>query len=149
MCKNISTRIKNLRKTLGMSQSELASKLGLSSQVQLSKIENGSRQPTIENLLRLSQLTGESLDWIATGESNRKQHDNEELEDYIVRLCNYISIFSLTVQNLKKIQKKVPETDPVYKKNLKSVIRMLTDECDRGIIKLQELRKKQANISEE
>lgn len=60
---NISERIYQLRKESGKSQGELAQLLGVSRQ-SVSKWENGTSNPEIENLIELSKIFGVSVDQI-------------------------------------------------------------------------------------
>ena len=63
----VGENIQSCRKTLGMSQAELGEKLMVSRQT-VSLWETGQTAPTIENLLRLKELFGVSLDeLLATG----------------------------------------------------------------------------------
>ena len=48
-------------------QAQFGEKLGTSG-FMISKIETGKSEPTLTFLLRLSELTGRSLDWIVKGE---------------------------------------------------------------------------------
>jgi len=65
----IGDRIKLLRieNDARQTQAQFAQKLGTNAAT-LSKIERGDREPKALFLLRLSELTGKSLDWILKGE---------------------------------------------------------------------------------
>lgn len=67
--KAIGTRIKILRiqNDPDQTQAEFGAKLGFSGNM-ISKIERGRSEPTMKFLLRLSELTGRSIDWIMKGE---------------------------------------------------------------------------------
>ena len=56
-------KMMDLRKKAGMSQEELADRLGVSRQA-VSRWELGSTQPDAPNLLKLSDLFGVSIDWL-------------------------------------------------------------------------------------
>lgn len=56
-------RITKLRKDAQLSQSDLAEKIGVSQQT-ISKYEQGTREPDISTLLRLSQLFNVSIDYL-------------------------------------------------------------------------------------
>lgn len=60
-------RLIDCRKAAGLSQTELAEKLGLSRQA-ISKWETGTVVPTAENLYALAKLYHVSLDWLVNGE---------------------------------------------------------------------------------
>ena len=59
-------RLQELRKAAGLSQEDLAARLGLSRQA-VGKWETGQGKPDLDNLLRLSQLYHVSTDYILTG----------------------------------------------------------------------------------
>ncbi len=65
----IGARVKLLRveNDPHQTQAHFGAKLGTSGHM-ISKIERGKSEPTLTFLLRLSELTGRSLDWIARGE---------------------------------------------------------------------------------
>ena len=54
---NIADRIQYLRKQKGLSQEELADKIGVSRQA-VSKWENGTSEPSTSNLIALAKLYG-------------------------------------------------------------------------------------------
>ena len=56
-------KLMTLRKKSGMSQEELAERLGVTRQA-VSRWELGSTQPDAPNLLKLSDLFGVSIDWL-------------------------------------------------------------------------------------
>ncbi|MGC8500370.1 MAG: helix-turn-helix domain-containing protein [Leptospirillia bacterium] len=63
--KSAGQRVRALRGAL--SQSEFARQLGIA-QVDVSRIELGVRSPSIETLLALAALSGQSVDYILTGQ---------------------------------------------------------------------------------
>jgi transcriptional regulator with XRE-family HTH domain len=65
----IGARVKLLRveNSPHQTQAEFGEKLGTSGHM-ISKIERGHSEPTLTFLLRLSELTGRSIDWIVKGE---------------------------------------------------------------------------------
>lgn len=78
---NISTskiieNLKQLRKNFNLTQADLAKKLNLSFQ-QISNLENGRRNLTLEQTLLLNQKFGVSVDWIL-GISSIPQNTNTE-----------------------------------------------------------------------
>ena len=62
----LSERIKELRKKAGLTQSELADKLGLSDKA-ISKWEVGETNPDITMLPNLASLFGVTIDYLLTG----------------------------------------------------------------------------------
>lgn len=59
--KELGARLQKLRRQAGMSQQELADQLHVSRQ-SISKWELGTATPDLDNLVRLSELFGVSLD---------------------------------------------------------------------------------------
>lgn len=68
--------LKQLRKNFNLTQADLAKKLNLSFQ-QISNLENGRRNLTLEQALLLNQKFGVSVDWIL-GISSITQNTNTE-----------------------------------------------------------------------
>ena len=77
MNKQVGERIKNLRQQLGLTQAELADKVGFTSQT-VSNWESGSREPDIEALVKLSSLFNVSLDYLLSG---KKEEEKITLDD--------------------------------------------------------------------
>jgi len=61
-------RIKEVRKKLGMTQTDLANELGLT-QNSILKYEKALSSPTTENIVKIARLGGVSADWLITGET--------------------------------------------------------------------------------
>ena len=70
-------RLIECRKAAGLSQTELAEKLGLSRQT-ISKWETGSVIPAAENLSALAKLYNVSLDWLVNGVDFAKPQTKDE-----------------------------------------------------------------------
>lgn len=64
--KEIGKRIKELRKGKGLTQLQLSEKLGITDNF-LAKIEGGSKNPSIDLFIQMSELFGVSLDAIILG----------------------------------------------------------------------------------
>ena len=62
----IGKRIKEQRKKLGLTQTEIKSAVGISSG-NLSDIENGNRLPAAATLIQLASVLQCSIDWMLTG----------------------------------------------------------------------------------
>lgn len=71
MDKNQPNRIKELRTELGMTQAELAEKIGVNS-ITLSRYENNLRNPKIDKLIAMSELFSVPVEYI-TGESDSRE----------------------------------------------------------------------------
>lgn len=86
--KNIGERIKDLRKRKHWTQDELAHLLEVAPS-SVGSYERGTRQPTIENLIRMSKYFNVSLDYLLcqTNDertlSNFKKEDSKELRDFL------------------------------------------------------------------
>lgn len=64
--KEIGKRIKELRKDKGLTQLQLSEKLGITDNF-LAKIEGGSKNPSIDLFIQMSELFSVSLDAIILG----------------------------------------------------------------------------------
>ena len=73
-------RLSLLRKNYGMSQSELAEKLGVTQQT-ISKYENGSREPDTETLKLLSSIFNVSIDYLL-GNADKKEPEINIPQEY-------------------------------------------------------------------
>lgn len=71
----ISDKIQELRKQNGMSQEQLAEKMGVSRQA-VSKWESGICAPDIEKIIALSGLFGVSIDYLIKGEEAEALKEN-------------------------------------------------------------------------
>lgn len=89
MKETIGQRIAKLRKASGMSQENLAEKIGVSSQA-VSKWENDQSCPDISLLSQLARLLGVTVDTLLTGESNQVQmlpeHQRKPLSELTLRV---------------------------------------------------------------
>ena len=71
----ISSKIKELRTSLGLTQAEFAESIN-TTQAALSGYERGDRTPSLENLTNISQKYNVSIDWLL-GRSDNKNIDFE------------------------------------------------------------------------
>ena len=71
-------RIQNMRKEMGLSQEELAERIGVSRQ-SVSKWENDAALPDTDKVLQLSRLFGVSADALLTGSSAAPQAAEENV----------------------------------------------------------------------
>ena len=91
-------RIQHYRKLQGLSQEELGQKLLVSRQT-VSLWENDQTLPTIDNLVRLKDIFGVSIDEILTEQPEKQTNpDAQPLESYV---------FTPTVQELEGVRKTV------------------------------------------
>lgn len=91
MANTFSSRIMELRKSLGMNQTEFSKLIG-STQAALSGYENGDRIPSYEILLSIAKTFNISLDWLC-GLSNKKSLENS--------ITTYDDLFRLFINILE------------------------------------------------
>lgn len=84
-------KLKSMRKQSGMSQEKLAEKIGVSRQA-ITKWENNTGIPDIENMLALSSLFNVSVDELLSNEKIEKKQD-----DYL-----YESVTEYDIDNIKR-----------------------------------------------
>ena len=70
----LGARIAALRRSQGMSQGQLAQKLGVSSSA-VGMYEQGRREPAAATLVALSACFGVSTDYLLTGKPNHAEED--------------------------------------------------------------------------
>lgn len=70
--KTIGARIRERRNELGLRQTVIREKTGISSG-NLSEIENGNRTPSMATLYRLSEILDCSIDWMVKGEDSSEK----------------------------------------------------------------------------
>ena len=75
----MNNRIKNLRKELGLSQLDFASKLEISRSA-LSKIESGENNPSDQTVKLICQEFGVRREWLLTGEEPKRLPPDEDDE---------------------------------------------------------------------
>ena len=73
-----SERLKDLRKQAGLTQVEVAEKLGIS-QPAYASWERGAKKPTPENLVKIAQILNVSVDYLV-GNSEEKADELDNIE---------------------------------------------------------------------
>lgn len=73
----LSDRILSLRKTAGMSQSQLAESLNISASA-VGMYEQGRRVPSLDMLILMSNIFDVSLDYLITGAEHKPSSHSEE-----------------------------------------------------------------------
>ena len=73
--------IKDIRMRKGLTQSEVASALGVSSVV-YSRYENGKRQPSIDTLIQMADIFGVTVDYLL----GRQDIEDSTLSEYELHL---------------------------------------------------------------
>ena len=90
-----SERLKNLRKKVGLTQVDVAGKLGISQQAYASW-ERGVKKPTQENLVKIAQILNVSVDYLVG--------NSEEKAD---KLNNIEFLFRMNSKGLTKEEKEI------------------------------------------
>lgn len=80
-----SERLKKLRKDTGLTQVDVASKLGISQQAYASW-ERGIKKPTQENLVKLSKILNVSVDYLLGNTENKQTSDVLENIELLFRI---------------------------------------------------------------
>lgn len=80
-----SERLKKLRKDTGLTQVDVASKLGISQQAYASW-ERGIKKPTQENLVKLSKILYVSVDYLLGNTENKQTSDVLENIEILFRM---------------------------------------------------------------
>ena len=88
-------RLKNLRKKVGLTQVDVAGKLGISQQAYASW-ERGVKKPTQENLVKIAQMLNVSVDYLVG--------NSEEKSD---KLDNIEFLFRMNSKGLTKEEKEI------------------------------------------
>lgn len=82
-------RIKAARKQVGMTQAELAQKLGIS-YVGVSQWENDLRNPKIETLQRIAAALGVDVNWLMNGQTLEQR--DQAMKDYVARRFSEVEL---------------------------------------------------------
>ena len=64
-------KLRELRKNCGLTMKELGAEIGVAEST-ISQYETGKRQPDDESLLKLGEFFGVSVDYLLTGDENKK-----------------------------------------------------------------------------
>jgi len=97
---NISNRIQNLRKSKGISQEELADKIGVSRQ-SVSKWESEQSTPDIDKIIIMSDCFNVTTDYILKGVETEKNHNVKDIDAnlfvIIATALNFIGLITASV----------------------------------------------------
>lgn len=111
-----SERLKKLRKDAGLTQVDVASKLGIS-QPAYASWERGVKKPTQENLVKLSKILYVSVDYLLGNTENKQTSD--VLED--IEVLFHINSKGLTEEEKKTFRndliKFMEERKSIFKKD--------------------------------
>lgn len=105
-------KIKHIRKKLGITQQELAGKLGVSKQY-LSKVESGGTELSKEKITLLCKTYGISLDWLLQDEGQILVEDNKIYSNFLDNMDNLggFSRFLFIYNKYAKIISKVIDAE--------------------------------------
>jgi transcriptional regulator with XRE-family HTH domain len=92
--RSIGERIREARKTKGFSQSDLASKVGVS-QPAIANWESGIHDPRRLTLAKLADALEAPLDWLAAGDRSVAESDKHAAAAYIRRPVRHVPVVSL------------------------------------------------------
>ena len=104
---NMGRRIAKARKDVGLSQASLAEKADIS-EIHMSNIERGKKNPSADVLCRISEILNISVDVILLPDiETSKRMLNDELENLLGDLTSYEreKIYSI-INNIKQLMKK-------------------------------------------
>lgn len=106
--RSIGERIRQARKAKGFSQSDLASRIGVS-QPAIANWESGVHDPRRLTLAKLADALEAPLDWLAAGDRSSAESDKHAAAAYIRRPVRHVPVISLRAATLIA---KDPATDP-------------------------------------
>lgn len=79
MAETLGEKIKKARCLAGLTQEDLANKVGLTGKMVISRFENGARRPDFETVVRIAEATNCPLLWFASKEEEPVR-EPEEIE---------------------------------------------------------------------
>lgn len=108
----IGLRIKNRRKELGLTQTQITKTVGISSG-NMSDFETGKKLPSALSLIALSDILECSTDWILTGQAYKSEQNffTNESEKQLINLYHqlpedeqeeFLGMLQLRIQRIKK-----------------------------------------------
>jgi len=111
--KNFSTlggRLRQIRKDMGLSQEQLAQKLGFSANTLVCKFERDKAIPTLETILKLKKLADIDLNWLLTGQVVADKELESAFEKLLKSYAAYVArslarCFELRESNIYEITK--------------------------------------------
>lgn len=146
MNKQVGKRIKDLRQQLGLTQAELADKVGFTSQT-VSNWESGLREPDIDALVKLSSLFSVSLDYLLSGKKGDekitlddmdaekrlswiiKRDDVKNFKKYEYQTSEYVFGRSMGYRNGERLREPIKKTwEEILNENAKKIFGACCDE---------------------
>ncbi len=104
----IGLRIAAMRKRAGMSQRELARRLGVSASA-VGMYEQGRREPSAEKLVRLAQLLDVSVDYLLTG-TPATGADRQAAQDVLHRTLSCAAAQEVILRSADGTERPLDET---------------------------------------
>jgi len=89
--RSIGERIKKARKSVGLSQADLAARIGVS-QPAIANWESGVHDPRRLMLAKLAEILETPLDWLAAGDRSRVESDKQAAAAYLRRAVLHVPI---------------------------------------------------------
>lgn len=89
---SLSERLKSARKKLGISQMDLASKMGWNNSMKISQYEKEKTAPKINTIIEFSRILGVTPEWLQFGVGEDKGDQSERLEENKVPLLRFDEI---------------------------------------------------------
>ncbi|AEH47105.1 helix-turn-helix domain-containing protein [Parageobacillus thermoglucosidasius] len=95
---DLGERLKLCREKKGLSQKEVAEKIGIKNNT-LSNYESGERRPDYETLCKLADLYEVSLDYLIKGQEHKEEKENKNLF--------FFDIEGLTEEEIEEIKRHI------------------------------------------
>jgi len=85
------TRLRKIRKNIGLSQTELGLKLGFSANTIISRFERDKALPTLETLLKLSEFSEVDFNWLLTGKPLPDKELEQSYNKLVHRMAEHVA----------------------------------------------------------
>ena len=115
---NINERIKQIRKDVKLSQEEFATKINLAGN-SISRIENGSRNPSERTLSDICQRFNVNKDWLLTG--NGEMYDENNTLGILALLQTEFDLDTMDIEIIKGYIHMAPIERQVFKDFIKNI----------------------------
>lgn len=134
----MNTRIKQLRKTLSLTQSDFGAKIGLTGAA-ITRIEKGNNNPSEQTLLSICREFNVNEEWLRTGNGDifEQLTESEKLMKYTALLLKDSK--STTSNVIKNIIITYEQLDDTSKEVLDKIINKYIQNMKRGIMDQNEL----------
>lgn len=134
----MSNRIKELRKEYGLTQEDIAKKLGLTRSA-ISSYERGRLEPTFQNIIKLADMFDVSTKYLMGLSLNRNSEDDDRHQDIRVEVENLMKDISID-DGLTYDSKKITNpTREMIIKSLESTLNLVDSVSKAYDVDLQEV----------